>query len=145
MSPFVCFILKMSLSCLFFVCLVMVYDVWQQYFFCFILLVGSIQIENCFGNCQKSRQKKWDLLLLFDLIWVEDILMSRVHNNFINRGNCKSHFRNHNFETDFIPNILKVYFHMKVTAYIKIIFDCCSYKGMENGFQQNIFIEKSYK
>ena len=72
MSPFVClFILKMSLSCLFFVCLVMVYDVWQQYFFCFILLVGSIQIENCFGNCQKSRQKKVrsTTLVWFNLGW----------------------------------------------------------------------------
>ena len=43
--------------------------------FCLHLAFSSIQIEKCFGNCLKRAAKKWDLLLLIDLIWVEDILI----------------------------------------------------------------------
>ena len=74
----VCFCLKLCLFVLFFCfvcfCLVMVYDVWQQYFFFFTWLLVVFKLKIVSETAWRESPKKWDLLLLIDLIWVEDIL-----------------------------------------------------------------------
>ena len=87
------FCLKLCLFVLFvcFVCfcLVMVYDVWQQYcfflIFCLHLAFSSIQIEKCFGNCLKRAAKKVRSTTLdwFDLGGRYTYI--RVHKNICNQ------------------------------------------------------------
>ena len=88
--PFFVFVWNcVCLFCLFVFCLVMVYDVWQQYcfflIFCLHLAFSSIQIEKCFGNCLKRAAKKVRSTTLdwFDLGGRYTYI--RVHKNICNQ------------------------------------------------------------